>query len=165
MRYLIDGYNLMHALGLVRKNGGEQAWLASRRKLLDWLAEQLTRRSSDQFQVVFDAQRSTGTLESNLHRGVKILIARGQSADDVIEEMLAVEIQPKTLTVVSNDHRLRDAAWHHDCGWITCGAFTELALGSSFTKKARPNPEGKPLSGSDADGDDDLLKIFSQPKN
>ena len=159
MRYLIDGYNLMHALGLVRKNGGETGWLASRRKLLDWLADQLTRRNLDSFQVVFDAQRSVGALESNLHRGVKVLIARGQSADDVIEELLAEEIQPKTLTVVSNDQRLRDAAWRVDCGWVTCGAFTELVLGSSMIKKLKASPDSKPVT-EDSSADLDLLKIF-----
>ncbi|WP_020468625.1 NYN domain-containing protein [Zavarzinella formosa] len=163
MRYLIDGYNLMHAIGLVRKNGGETGWLTSRRKLLDWLADQLAHRPSDSFLVVFDAQRSVGTLESNLHNGVKVLIARGQTADDVIEELLAEEINPKQLTVVSNDHRLRDSAWRNDCGWTTCGNFTETVLTVSPVLKPISTTDTKPDIIDPAE-DAELLKIFSQPK-
>ena len=163
MRYLIDGYNLMHAIGLVRKNGGETGWLAARRKLLDWLADQLAHRPTDSFIIVFDAQRSLGTLESNLHRGVKVLIARGSTADDVIEQMLAEEIFPRQLTVVSNDHRLRDSAWRGDCGWTTCGDFTETVLKTTSPAKPSPKAETKP-DVADASGDAELLRIFSQPK-
>lgn len=163
MRYLIDGYNLMHSLGLVRRSGGDRAWFAARQKMLDWLAEQLSPRTADTFQVVFDAQKSVGALENNQYRGVKILIARGQSADDVIEQMLPSEQQPKTLTVVSNDQRLRDAAWKNECHWIKCEAFTEAMLSTATKRNPTPNPPEK-SEFYDATADSDLLKIFAQPK-
>src|SRR5262245_49061467 len=55
MRYLIDGYNLLYALGLARKNGGRAAWDRARRVLLDWLADQLGPAAPD-VTVIFDAQ-------------------------------------------------------------------------------------------------------------
>ena len=162
MRYLIDGYNLMHALGLVRKAGGESAWAAARRQMLDWLADLLPARPADSFLVVFDAQRSTGALESSRHRGVNVLLARGGTADEVIEDLAATETHPKQLTVVSNDHRLRDAALRHECGWTTCGAFTETVLRP--VKASIPAADDAKPDGADAAADAELLKVFSQPK-
>lgn len=161
MRYLIDGYNLMHAMGLVRKGGGETAWLSARRKLLDWLADQLSNRQ-DSFQVVFDAQHSRGALETNQHRGVKTLLARGQTADDVIEELVAEEHLPNQLTVVSNDHRLRDAAYRSQCFWITCEAFSDILLKPQITAK-RIAVEAKPIT-QDQIADAELLRIFNEVK-
>jgi len=161
VRYLIDGYNLMHALGLVRKAGGEAAWAASRLQLLDWLADRLPARPGDAFQIVFDAQRSVGSVAESRRRGVTILVAHGGTADDVIEDLTAAEIHPKQLTVVSNDHRLRDAAFRSGCGWITCGAFTDTVM-KPPAATAPAEGDAKPGS-ADAAADAELLKVFSQP--
>ena len=59
MRYLIDGYNLLYALGLARKYGGRGAWDRSRRLLLDWLADRHG-PTAGEVTVIFDAQNSFG---------------------------------------------------------------------------------------------------------
>jgi predicted RNA-binding protein with PIN domain len=109
MRYLIDGYNLLHAIGLARKAGGRAAWDRSRILLLDWLADQHGDQSAD-VTVVFDAQNAFGGLIEEKHRGLRIVRHGGRTADDVIEELLRSERSPETLTVVSNDNRVRDSA-------------------------------------------------------
>src|SRR5436190_10237340 len=115
MRHLIDGYNLLHAIGLARKGGGRAGWDAARRQLLDWLADQLGPAAAG-VTVVFDAQRSTGGLVAETHRGLRVLRDRGRAADDVIEDLLRAEPSPESLTVVSNDARIRDAATRRGAG-------------------------------------------------
>src|SRR5687768_5957348 len=109
MRYLIDGYNLLHALGLARKNGGRAAWDRARRVLLDWLADRHGATAAD-VTVIFDAQNSLGGVVEEAHRGLRVLRDRGRTADDLIEDLLNEEKSPETLTVVSNDGRVREAA-------------------------------------------------------
>ena len=128
MRFLIDGYNLLHALGLARKAGGRAAWDRARDQLLDWLADQ-HRSSSPQVSVVFDAQKARGTLYEEGHRGLRVLIARGQTADAVIEALVAREPNPAKLTVVSNDREVQHHAERHGCVVKSCQAYVDELLG------------------------------------
>ena len=108
MTFLIDGYNLMHAAGLAHRAMPAVQFDRARTRFLDWLADGAKARA--ELRVVFDAQQApTPSLES-IHRGVRVRFAFGQTADDLIEELVATEQQPKSLTVVSNDSRAREAA-------------------------------------------------------
>jgi hypothetical protein len=129
MRYLIDGYNLLHALGLARKAGGRAAWDRARVTLLDWLADQ-HRESTGQVTVVFDAQNAAGGRVEERHWGLVVVRHGGRSADDLIEELLEAENSPRTLTVVSNDNRIRQAATHRGAGVEKCVEFVDRVLGS-----------------------------------
>jgi predicted RNA-binding protein with PIN domain len=124
MRYLIDGYNLMYALGLVRKNGGRAAWDRGRRQLLDWLADRHGTTARD-VTVIFDAQGSLGGVVEETHRGVRTLRDRGRTADDMIEDLLHDERSPETLTVVSNDARVREAAKRRGAGVRRCEEYVD----------------------------------------
>jgi predicted RNA-binding protein with PIN domain len=127
MRYLIDGYNLLHALGLARKTGGRAAWDRARRDLLDWLADRHGVAAGD-VTVVFDAQNSLGGVVEESHRGLRVLRHRGRTADDVIEDLLGDERSPETLTVVSNDGRVREAATRRGAGILKCGEYVDQLL-------------------------------------
>src|SRR5687767_8384598 len=99
---LVDGYNLLHAAGLAGSN-----LRAARRRLLDWLAD--TARG-EPLLVVFDAQDAPAASAETNHRGVRVRFAFRQTADDLIEALLAADPRPGELTVVSNDTRLHEAA-------------------------------------------------------
>src|SRR6266702_1586412 len=89
LAFLIDGYNLIHALGLVRKQIAPKELETARRRLLDFLRERLEPRAA----------------------AITVSFAgRGEEADDVIETLLAQHPAPRRLVVVSDDRRLRDAA-------------------------------------------------------
>ena len=135
MRYLIDGYNLMYALGLVRRNGGRAGWDRARRQMLDWLADRLDDATADTT-VIFDAQNSLGGVIEETHRGLRVLRDRGRTADDLIEDMLREERSPETLTVVSNDSRVRDAATRRGCQVRKCSEHVDALL--TATKRAPP---------------------------
>jgi uncharacterized protein len=127
MRYLIDGYNLLHALGLARKNGGRAAWDRARRDLLDWLADRHGAAVAA-VTVIFDAQNSLGGVVEEAHRGLRVLRDRGRTADDMIEDLLRDERSPRTLTVVSNDGRVRDAAVRRGAGVLKCSEYVDRLM-------------------------------------
>ncbi len=149
MRYLIDGYNLMYALGLVRRNGGRAGWNYARRTMLDWLADQLGHEAGDA-RVVFDAQNALGGLIEENHRGLHVLRDRGRSADDLIEDLLKAEHVPETLIVVSNDARIRDSATRNGCRVDRCSEFVDALIDAkkramsarkSDEKDIQPSPD------------------------
>jgi predicted RNA-binding protein with PIN domain len=120
--YLIDGYNLIHALGMIQRNLAPGGLEASRRRLLDFLAESFGNNASS-VTIVFDAKHAPpGVQRTQSHHGLHILFApRNQSADDLIETLIDAETNPSELTVISNDQRLQNAAhrekahaWSHE---------------------------------------------------
>lgn len=127
MRYLIDGYNLVYALGIVRRNGGRAAWDRGRCELLDWLADQTGKAASD-VTIIFDAQNAFGGLIEERHRGLNIIRDRGRTADDLIEDLLKQENSPLELTVVSTDGRIRDAAIVRGCPTMKCEDYVDFLM-------------------------------------
>jgi uncharacterized protein len=151
MRYLIDGYNLMYALGLVRRNGGRAGWERARRTMLDWLADQLGNAAGDTT-VIFDAQNTVGGVIEEAYRGLHLIRDRGRTADDLIEDLLKEERSPQSLTVVSNDSRVREAASRRGSQVLRCSEYVDQLMKSQKRpapattedeKDARATPEEK----------------------
>jgi uncharacterized protein len=120
--YLIDGYNLIHALGMIQKHMAPGGLAAARTRLLELLAAGFGADASS-CTVVFDAKQAPrGVSRSQDYRGLAIRFApKQQSADDLIETLIAEAADPKALVVVSNDARLQHAAkrrgaraWSHE---------------------------------------------------
>ena len=139
MFFLVDGYNLLYALGMANRQMGLKGLERARFKMLDWLSEQ-HKDSSRQVLVVFDAKNAPRSAQRRQsHRGIQIEFAVGTFADDRIEELILEESQPKKLTVVSNDTRLRMAARREGCiSWSSDDYVDFLIL------------EPKSISGKDA---------------
>ncbi len=112
MPLLIDGYNLLHASGILGRGRGRGALARSRTALLDALAESLSEEESSRTIVVFDARNPPwGFARSLEHRGITVYFAsRHEDADSMIEELIKTNSTPRTLVVVSSDHRLHRAA-------------------------------------------------------
>ena len=146
MRYLIDGYNLLYALGLARKNGGRAAWDRARRVLLDWLADRHGAAAGN-VTVIFDAQNSLGGVVEEKHRGLRVLRDRGRTADDMIEDLLREEKSPETLTVVSNDGRVREAAQRRGAAVRKCNEYLDELLGPK--QPTRPDRTADPAADKD----------------
>ncbi|MBP3959760.1 NYN domain-containing protein [Gemmata sp. G18] len=164
MTFLIDGYNLMHAVGLVSRATPSAHFERARTRFLDWLADGVKGRAAT-LRVVFDAQDAPAPSLEMTHRGVRVRFAYQRTADDVIEDLVAVEQKPHAVTVVSNDSRVREAARRADCGVASCQEFTDWlisdrapgASASSAPEPDKPEPT--------ADDLDELLQIFSKPKS
>jgi predicted RNA-binding protein with PIN domain len=125
MRYLIDGYNLMFALGLLTKQVGPDSVEPARRRLLEFLLARFG-DDSGRVAVVFDAARAPRHIPAEeYHRGLHIYYALSEEADDLIEELIRRESLPQGLSVVSDDRRLREAARRRGCGVLRCLDFVE----------------------------------------
>ncbi|HET6572277.1 MAG TPA: NYN domain-containing protein [Fimbriiglobus sp.] len=165
MTYLIDGYNLLYAVGWAPKRPNKLE--PARRKLLDWLAESVPLKSGAAvFRVVFDAQKGRAPNGGRSHRGVLVQFAYRRTADDLIEVLLAAKPTPGTITVVSNDGRLHEAARRTGSRGWTCQAFLDWLIeaerGTPGTAHYRP-PE-KPDGPASADETAALLRAFGKPK-
>lgn len=112
MAIVIDGYNLLHASGILGGGRGPGSLERSRAALLNFLVESLEPEELARTTVVFDAQQGPSGLPRTIqHRGLTVRFAeRGSDADALIEQLIAADASPRKLVVVSSDHRLHRAA-------------------------------------------------------
>ncbi len=112
MSLLIDGYNLISAVGIVGRGVGPGGLERARLALLNFLADSLEPDEVGRTTVVFDAKTAPPGLPRILdHRGLTVRFASCYpDADSLIEELIDVESAPRNLTVVSSDHRIQRAA-------------------------------------------------------
>jgi predicted RNA-binding protein with PIN domain len=112
MVFLIDGYNLLNAVGIIPRGVGPGTLERARLALLNFLAESLDEAEVAQTTVVFDAADAPRGLPRVVeHRGLTVRYAAGYAdADALIEELIRAESAPRRLTVVSSDHRVQRAA-------------------------------------------------------
>ena len=142
MPYLIDGYNLLFATGRLLPRAGRGALEASRK----WLLVEVVRwhgAGASEVTVVFDAAGAPpGTPAARERHGdVNVLFARGQTADDLIEELIRDEPAPRSLTVVSDDNRIREAARRRGCVVLGCLDYCERWVQPRRTAAAVPPAE------------------------
>jgi uncharacterized protein len=161
--FLIDGYNLMHAVGLLGQGVPAGGLERARTRFLDWLAIAAEGRSAH-LTVVFDALNSPRASPESDHRGIRVLFSFRQTADDTIEELLVSERMPLQVTVVSNDTRLQAAGHRRGTEVKTCEQFVDWLIeekhASSFTQSEAEKPEQNA-------SDDEMaawLTEFSKPK-
>jgi uncharacterized protein len=112
MSTLIDGYNLLHATGIVGQGVRSGGLQESRLALLSFLAASIDPAELPRTTVVFDAQNSPPGLPRILrYRGMIVRFASGrQTADDLIAALIWGDSAPRRLVVVSSDHAIQRAA-------------------------------------------------------
>jgi hypothetical protein len=105
---------LLH--GRVGPHGLEKARLA----LLGRLSGRLGPGATE-VTVVFDASGAPpGALPEQNYQGLHIRYALGGEADDLIEDLIRQDSAPQQLTIISDDHRIRDAARRRQCAVLGC---------------------------------------------
>lgn len=112
MTLLIDGYNLLHASGILGRGRGRGVLESARHALLNFLANSLPAAEVARTTVVFDAHEAPwGSLRRSQQCGISVIFGSSElDADSVIEQLILEDSAPKRLTVVSSDHRLHRAA-------------------------------------------------------
>lgn len=125
MHYLIDGYNLLHAMGALTGRVGPNGLEKARLRLLGLLRAAYGDEAGT-VTVVFDASGAPANAPpaQDFH-GVGVRFAREQEADDVIEEAVRRSSVPRQLTVVSDDRRVQQAARRRDCEVLGCGDYLD----------------------------------------
>jgi predicted RNA-binding protein with PIN domain len=160
VRYLIDGYNLLHALGLAAKKSGRAGWFRARTIMLDWLADHIN-LTLHSVQIVFDAQNAHQPIGDATYRQMRLITRSGQTADDVIEELLRLDHDIDHLTVVSSDRRLRDAAYQWGAQRLTSQEFIDELMKHSPSPHQKAKEEEKPTDTSERENEE-WLKVFGE---
>lgn len=144
MRFLIDGYNLLFAMGVLGKRTGSAVLEHARQRLLGLLAG-AHGNAAVHVTVVFDAARPPpGLAAEHVYKGIHVVFAVEQEqADDLIEQLIRQASAPKNLTVVSDDHRLRDAAQRRRCVVLGCGEYLDW-LDRQRRPRRAPEQPAKP---------------------
>src|SRR4051812_2977921 len=101
--YVIDGYNLLYALGISANRAGPAGLEKARERLLSLLAGGFGEECGA-VTVVFDAVRAPRSVrEVGEYRGLCVRYAvRHDEADDLIELLIRQCSTPRQLTVISD---------------------------------------------------------------
>jgi predicted RNA-binding protein with PIN domain len=128
MRWLIDGYNVMHAGGRIASALKREGFRRARRRFLDELADAVGPEAAHETTVIFDA--SVPPVDFRVvetYRSIQIRFALGdENADARIESLISEHSSPKALTVVSSDRRIRSAAARRRARILTAEEFWDL---------------------------------------
>jgi predicted RNA-binding protein with PIN domain len=155
MHWLIDGYNLMHASGAAGDSKvGPAAFRRRRRRFLNELAAGLGVERARETTVVFDANSPPPdfALETSF-MGLNLIFALGdENADARIEQLIAAHSSPKSLTVVSSDHRIRQAARRRKARALTADQFLDQ-LERGRTKRSERSEDATSHQPETADRD------------
>lgn len=106
MSFLIDGNNLMYAVGSVGPDVDREGLC----ELLWHLADR-----GERVRVVFDGAPRDGLGRESFPADVEVVFAFPRIADDVICDLIAADSAPRRLTVVSTDREIRQAARRRRC--------------------------------------------------
>ncbi|MBQ4144687.1 MAG: NYN domain-containing protein [Thermoguttaceae bacterium] len=116
-KILIDGYNMICALGILPGLGGRRALpvgklAGARTSLLKLLANDLSEPYRRQTTVVFDALEPPKMVpDSFRYEGIEVVFSRGyDTADEYIIELILAQKRNADWMVVSSDHRIQNAA-------------------------------------------------------
>ncbi|MCE9545870.1 MAG: NYN domain-containing protein [Planctomycetia bacterium] len=150
---LIDGYNLLHASGVLPPGRGPGSLERAREALLRFLAASLSDDQRSRTTIVFDAAEAPYNLPRVLdHDGMTVRFApRDRKADDVIEDLILADSAPKRLTVVSSDHRIQRAANRRRARAVDsdvwCAELVRLRAESTEAAAGTAKPEGPYTAG------------------
>ena len=142
MALLIDGYNLLHVTAIV----GHGGLRGSREGLLRFLASAIEPGERPQTTIVFDAAEAPPNLprmivvdEMTIH-----FSSEYDNADELIEELIEAHSVPKSLLVVSSDHRIQRAARRRKAPFVDSDVWFADALRRRAAMKAPAPIAAKP---------------------
>ncbi len=136
--FLIDGYNLLHAVARGRATSEARQALVS-------LIESYCRTGGYRARIVFDA---TGGMKRREERGPLEVrsVPQGRTADEEILDALAATSDRTEYTVVSNDLVLVKAAEKRGLKVLACEDFGRL-----ITARAEPSEKGDSAPAGEVD--------------
>lgn len=125
-RIIIDGYSLLYRAG-PPPSRSEKASFALARDALVRRLERLAGRLAVKITIVFDG-RGERLAPGDLPSGpIEVLFSAGsQTADTVIERIVAADADPSRITVVTSDRRERETVEAAGARTISCGDFLAL---------------------------------------
>ncbi len=159
MPVLIDGNNLIHALGGV----GDDASRVHLCTLLAGLA-----RGGEKVTVAFDGPpASSAAAERIAEFAMEVLYSgHGRSADAIITKLIAATTAPRLLKVVTTDREIRAAARKRRCPTTTSEQFARVLTRTAAAKAPGQSEPPEKRHGLSAAQTDAWLRVFGfdQPK-
>ncbi|MCA9257543.1 MAG: NYN domain-containing protein [Planctomycetales bacterium] len=181
MSLIIDGYNLLYVAGIC---GDDERGRAPRRPptraedrevrrpttglqrsrdtLLRFLANTLPASELSRTTVVFDAAEAPPGLPSEaVFEQMRILFAANyDDADALIEELIAADHAPRSLTVVSSDHRIQRAARRRRAAYFDSDVWFALQVRARRRRQTLKPPVVRPAGPLTTDEVDFWLEEF-----
>jgi predicted RNA-binding protein with PIN domain len=151
MPLIIDGYNLLHVTGVTGQRGDLQG---SREALLRLLANTIDQKERPYTTIVFDAADAPpGLPRTVFFEEMTIHYASNyDNADEMIEELIAANNVPRSLMVVSSDHRIQRAARRRKAPFLDSDVWFADAMRRRARERRSAPPAAKPqgsLSGDE----------------
>jgi uncharacterized protein len=168
MALLIDGYNLLNVTGIFGSGTELTALHRSREALLRFLAESIGEAERAQTTIVFDAAGAPPGLPQTLsHSGMTVHFARAYAdADAMIEELIESFKSPRSLMVVSSDHRVQRAARRRRAKAVDSERwYADLLAERRHQKNPRRQLPQKPAVELSPDEVDYWLQQFADPSH
>lgn len=176
MAILIDGYNLLHATGVLSRTVGPGSVEKLHADFLDFLAARLTTSQIAQTTVVFDAKgRRAQTRRALTYAGFQVhYSARDEDADHLLEELIDAHRDPRHLVVVSSDHFVQRAARRRGAKPVDSGPWWSELLQAWRQRQRAARPDDvkppAPLSAEEANWwlsqfDDELLEALLEEES
>lgn len=159
--HIVDGYNLMHALGVVRNGMPQKAFEVAREEFLAGMRRLWT--GPGQLLVCLDGHANpaiSGPYAGLVHsRHFETRYSHRQTADDLILSVIAGERRPARLVIVSGDSDITVEARRKGCAIVGCvDWYASLTENASVSRENRP-PEEKPRG--ELPGTDDLKALWA----
>src|SRR5262245_25793407 len=166
MTFIIDGYNLLHAMGMLCGPAGPAGLEKARLQLLELLHRTFGGNSAT-VTVVFDAARSPpGATDRQDYHGLDVRYAVDHTeADDLIEDLIRQSSAPRQLNVVSDDHRIQNAARRRRCQALTCDAFLDWLDKQHQKQGPQPPTQSERPPGPSGQETKHWLKEFADLEN
>ena len=149
MALLIDGYNLLHVTSIFGEGADLTSLHRSREALLRFLADAIDAGQRRHTTIVFDAAGAPPGLPKTLvHDDIKVHFARDYAdADAMLEDLIEAHAAPKSLVVVSSDHRVQRAARRRGAKFIDSDRwYAELRAARAGRANAPANVPQKPTA-------------------
>jgi len=126
MWILVDGYNVLFALGMIPAQVRPGDLQHARQHLLTLLANGLGTKANRCI-VVFDATRNPPKKSGDMFfRGIEVRFTRRrEEADDMLAGLIKQCSAPKQLTVISSDHQLVESARRRKAASVKAEKFLE----------------------------------------
>lgn len=152
--FIIDGYNVIHAIPSLKKtlaHNGESA-----REMLIHSVSQLTHRKKFRCTIVFDGTTPNNSVKQSAHAPVHVLFSFPHSADAKIKQMIEQSKNRSLLVIISSDTEIMNFAKVCSCQTHTSKHFANLLSETSDTVTEKSDA---PLTKSQID---EWLKIFGE---
>ncbi|MGE5314869.1 MAG: NYN domain-containing protein [Acidobacteriota bacterium] len=153
--YIIDGYNLMHAIPSLKKLLARDAQSA-REELIDHVAR-LTHRKKFRGTIVFDGSKPRTEFGSS-RAPIHVVYAAPLSADEKIKELISQAKNRSWLVVISSDHEILNFARVCACTTHTSKYFASMLF------ETETRGEEKDQSSLSKSQVDEWLRIFGEKR-